>query len=137
MLRFGSHRFGSSAQIAQPTSNHLKRNRGRPPPLDHKSKLQADASMLKMRLFQTQFWPLELFLWIHSFTLSYFRLPRKFYAAKTVPVSARIIENDAKHTCVNPLSSANSLTASTVPLLHQGKHAFQPSSASTKESTIV
>ncbi len=25
MLRFGSHRFGSSAQIVQPTSNHLKR----------------------------------------------------------------------------------------------------------------
>ncbi len=24
MLRFGSHRFGSSAQIVQPTSNHLK-----------------------------------------------------------------------------------------------------------------
>ncbi len=24
MLRFGSHQFGSSAQIAQPTSNHLK-----------------------------------------------------------------------------------------------------------------
>ncbi len=27
MLQFGSHRFGSSAQIVQPTSNHLKRCR--------------------------------------------------------------------------------------------------------------